>query len=119
MDFWQTADVNNNGSISYEEFVNHIATPKGKHMLKMQGIDVYDAEFFYDLLVHATGMTEVDVGAFTDCALRMSGHAKAMDVQALHYEIQTIKREHRRSMEECMAQFKLMNASLNELKHPR
>eukprot|EP00747_Dinoflagellata_sp_TGD_P129357 gnl/TRDRNA2_/TRDRNA2_174669_c2_seq3.p2 gnl/TRDRNA2_/TRDRNA2_174669_c2~~gnl/TRDRNA2_/TRDRNA2_174669_c2_seq3.p2 ORF type:complete len:187 (-),score=49.46 gnl/TRDRNA2_/TRDRNA2_174669_c2_seq3:266-826(-) len=82
----QDMDANGDGLITLAEFKRHLRTPKGRHMLKLQGIDVEDAELFFQLLVDASESDEVQMRVFRDCAMRMKGMAKSIDLQVLFYE---------------------------------
>eukprot|EP00747_Dinoflagellata_sp_TGD_P193994 gnl/TRDRNA2_/TRDRNA2_60900_c0_seq1.p1 gnl/TRDRNA2_/TRDRNA2_60900_c0~~gnl/TRDRNA2_/TRDRNA2_60900_c0_seq1.p1 ORF type:complete len:643 (+),score=124.77 gnl/TRDRNA2_/TRDRNA2_60900_c0_seq1:56-1984(+) len=85
-------DADGSGSITLEEFDRHIRTPKGRHFLKFQGLDVEDAETFFQLISTATDSEGVDVRAFADCILKMRGPASSMDMQIVHYETKMLAR---------------------------
>eukprot|EP00747_Dinoflagellata_sp_TGD_P122458 gnl/TRDRNA2_/TRDRNA2_173633_c4_seq7.p1 gnl/TRDRNA2_/TRDRNA2_173633_c4~~gnl/TRDRNA2_/TRDRNA2_173633_c4_seq7.p1 ORF type:complete len:264 (-),score=38.43 gnl/TRDRNA2_/TRDRNA2_173633_c4_seq7:210-1001(-) len=115
LDFCSGMDADGSGSLSREEFAEHVKTPKGRHVMKLQGIDVQDAESFFQFLLNANGEEELNLELFTDCALKMRGFAKSMDLQILHYEVKRIQQAQGSFAADCTAQLKSLSASLKYL----
>eukprot|EP00747_Dinoflagellata_sp_TGD_P122459 gnl/TRDRNA2_/TRDRNA2_173633_c4_seq8.p1 gnl/TRDRNA2_/TRDRNA2_173633_c4~~gnl/TRDRNA2_/TRDRNA2_173633_c4_seq8.p1 ORF type:complete len:166 (-),score=26.59 gnl/TRDRNA2_/TRDRNA2_173633_c4_seq8:417-914(-) len=115
----QTIDVNGDGTLSRAEFVKNLQQPRGKHMLKLLGIDVLDAELFFECILTDAGKSGVNVSLFTECAMKVKGWAKALDIQILQYETRINQRKYDVMMQECLAQLQKVSTSLQELKQPR
>eukprot|EP00747_Dinoflagellata_sp_TGD_P103453 gnl/TRDRNA2_/TRDRNA2_168967_c0_seq1.p1 gnl/TRDRNA2_/TRDRNA2_168967_c0~~gnl/TRDRNA2_/TRDRNA2_168967_c0_seq1.p1 ORF type:complete len:443 (-),score=83.23 gnl/TRDRNA2_/TRDRNA2_168967_c0_seq1:80-1408(-) len=108
-------DVDGSGTITFVKFDRFIKSPRGRHLLKLQGLDVEDAETFFKVLQTASECEEVDLHAFVDCALKMKGTASAMDLQILFYETKMVSRRQLRIAEHLMFQLKSANSMLSEI----
>eukprot|EP00747_Dinoflagellata_sp_TGD_P111382 gnl/TRDRNA2_/TRDRNA2_171212_c0_seq4.p1 gnl/TRDRNA2_/TRDRNA2_171212_c0~~gnl/TRDRNA2_/TRDRNA2_171212_c0_seq4.p1 ORF type:complete len:635 (+),score=111.61 gnl/TRDRNA2_/TRDRNA2_171212_c0_seq4:81-1985(+) len=107
-------DADGSGTINLEEFGAYMQTAKGRHLLKLQGLDVDDAETFFHLLTHASQCPEVEIGLFTDCAMKMRGLAKAMDLQVLFYQVKMLERKQEALGNDVTRQLQSLQSTLDK-----
>lgn len=89
-----TLDDDHNGLISLEAFKAHHADDRLRKFFSSRGIDMKDAELFFEMLRSVKGRNEVDIHTFVLGCLRLRGMASAIDVQALHFDIRGMHAEH-------------------------
>lgn len=77
-------DVDNSGSICWEEFAEQLDSPQMSRYFKALDIDVSDARGLFTLL-DADESGEVNAEEFLDGCLRLRGPAKAIDLATLMY----------------------------------
>eukprot|EP00747_Dinoflagellata_sp_TGD_P062811 gnl/TRDRNA2_/TRDRNA2_153181_c1_seq1.p1 gnl/TRDRNA2_/TRDRNA2_153181_c1~~gnl/TRDRNA2_/TRDRNA2_153181_c1_seq1.p1 ORF type:complete len:113 (+),score=20.25 gnl/TRDRNA2_/TRDRNA2_153181_c1_seq1:2-340(+) len=83
-------DFTNTGSLDWGEFITFMEHPTVRGYLMTLGIEVRDAELFFDILADLSDTGEVDVIAFAEGCLCMKGPAKAMDIQCLAFQVKMI-----------------------------
>eukprot|EP00747_Dinoflagellata_sp_TGD_P208038 gnl/TRDRNA2_/TRDRNA2_81561_c0_seq1.p1 gnl/TRDRNA2_/TRDRNA2_81561_c0~~gnl/TRDRNA2_/TRDRNA2_81561_c0_seq1.p1 ORF type:complete len:632 (+),score=121.38 gnl/TRDRNA2_/TRDRNA2_81561_c0_seq1:58-1953(+) len=115
LDLCRTIDTDGSGTITQEEFDRHMQTNKGRHLLKLQGLDVSEAECFFRVLVAATDSAEVDLSTFVDCAMKMKGQAKAMDLQIMLYEAKMTEHRQAKALSQCLAELHSVKSLLEDL----
>uniref|UniRef100_A0A6U6K7Y6 EF-hand domain-containing protein n=1 Tax=Zooxanthella nutricula TaxID=1333877 RepID=A0A6U6K7Y6_9DINO len=96
----QIIDANGSGTLTIEEFVDAMDNERVIHALKMLGVDVKDAEFYFKTLATATGQDEISVAEFTQQVIRMKGPATAVDLHGLILETTVMRSRMRRYQEE-------------------
>jgi len=116
MELCRILDTDGNGMISVDEIRNKLKTSRGRHLLRLRGLDPYDAEIFFKMLAHASGSSQVKLEMFTQCVMRMKGFAKAMDVQLLYYENKLMSQQLQRLRDQVITQLNLVNSALDELR---
>jgi len=95
-EFIQKMDMDQSGTLSWEEFEAHMQDPYLRSSFERLGLTITDAELFYRLVCAHSGQKEVDVESFTAGCLKLKGDAKSLDLQALMYETRVMKKwQHR------------------------
>eukprot|EP00747_Dinoflagellata_sp_TGD_P033286 gnl/TRDRNA2_/TRDRNA2_136522_c1_seq1.p1 gnl/TRDRNA2_/TRDRNA2_136522_c1~~gnl/TRDRNA2_/TRDRNA2_136522_c1_seq1.p1 ORF type:complete len:116 (+),score=29.72 gnl/TRDRNA2_/TRDRNA2_136522_c1_seq1:2-349(+) len=74
--------------------MNTLKDRKARAYLQLQGLDVQDAELFFNMVANSSEDREVHIDSFAEALLRMKGCANAMDVQALMFETKRNERQH-------------------------
>merc|ERR1712228_528343 len=81
----RAVDKDDNGTISKQELMEHLATDESMAYLKTLDVTVSDAQGVFKLL-DVTGAGEVDIDEFVLSLMRFQGGARAVDVATLLYE---------------------------------
>eukprot|EP00929_Paragymnodinium_shiwhaense_P090988 TRINITY_DN5104_c0_g1_i2.p1 TRINITY_DN5104_c0_g1~~TRINITY_DN5104_c0_g1_i2.p1 ORF type:complete len:704 (+),score=127.31 TRINITY_DN5104_c0_g1_i2:60-2171(+) len=82
----EMADVDCSGMLSREEFREFLHDDKFRGYFDMRGIDVKDAEVFFEMISTSTASSEVDLEAFVGSCLRVKGTATSIDLHTLSFE---------------------------------
>lgn len=76
-------DVDKNGLISDEEFLEALIRPEMQAFLGSLHIDASDAESFFRMLTEHCAEQEIDLETFVVGCIKLRGEAKAMDVYCM------------------------------------
>eukprot|EP00747_Dinoflagellata_sp_TGD_P214498 gnl/TRDRNA2_/TRDRNA2_87346_c0_seq1.p1 gnl/TRDRNA2_/TRDRNA2_87346_c0~~gnl/TRDRNA2_/TRDRNA2_87346_c0_seq1.p1 ORF type:complete len:516 (+),score=89.54 gnl/TRDRNA2_/TRDRNA2_87346_c0_seq1:2-1549(+) len=79
-------DRDGDGQITMKELREALTGEREKATLALHGLDVKDAEVFFNLVSEALESEAVNVDSFAESALRIKGYANAMDVQTLLFK---------------------------------
>merc|ERR1712061_596304 len=79
-------DFDGNGKIDKAQFSNMMNNAKLRAYFGVQGLDIKDAEGFFQMLLEISGDSEVEIGHFVDGCMKMRGGATSLDMQALAFE---------------------------------
>lgn len=90
-------DFDCSGSITWDEFQERLKDPAVKMYMLSLGLEVRDAQIFFETLRNISGTEEVDIDAFVEGCIKMKGTASGIDLAAVSF------------------QAKLMQSSLNDL----
>eukprot|EP00413_Alexandrium_margalefii_P002315 CAMPEP_0204519758 /NCGR_PEP_ID=MMETSP0661-20131031/4900_1 /ASSEMBLY_ACC=CAM_ASM_000606 /TAXON_ID=109239 /ORGANISM="Alexandrium margalefi, Strain AMGDE01CS-322" /LENGTH=228 /DNA_ID=CAMNT_0051525273 /DNA_START=29 /DNA_END=715 /DNA_ORIENTATION=- len=85
-------DSNNSGTISAEEFHRHIGTNEMRCSFSVLGLDIRNAQEFFDMLAFIGDDDEVDIESFVQGCLRMRGSATGIAQQNLIMETRLLRR---------------------------
>merc|ERR1712014_153386 len=80
--FFHEADVDNSGTLSWEEFSAHLENRKVKAYFQALDLDVSQAHLLFELL-DADGSDQVTIDEFLDGCMRLKGQAKSIDLNML------------------------------------
>jgi len=101
MNLFSEADLDRSESISLEEFIRVAEHPKFRSYLHVRGIDIKDAEVFFQMLLTlGGGQTEVDLAVLVSTLIRMKGLATSIDLHSLSFETKMLGRKQYAFMEE-------------------
>lgn len=95
--FFKAADTDKSGTLSWEEFSQHLQDPKVKAYFQALQLDVSHAHILFDLL-DADDNNSVTVDEFVDGCIRLRGSARNIDLNMLVFMCQRTFRQ----MEEYM-----------------
>merc|ERR1719195_236596 len=90
--FFAEADSDNSGTLSWDEFEDHLQNPKVAAFFASLELDVSQAHRLFQLL-DTDGSNEVGIDEFLDGCLRLKGPAKSLDVNMLLYETEKLQRQ--------------------------
>mmetsp|Transcript_22649 Transcript_22649/g.56522 ORF Transcript_22649/g.56522 Transcript_22649/m.56522 type:complete len:192 (+) Transcript_22649:2-577(+) len=82
--FFQEADVDQSGTLSWEEFSAHLQNQKVKAYFQALDLDVSQAHVLFDLL-DVDGSDSVTIDEFLEGCMRLKGHARSIDLNMLIY----------------------------------
>jgi len=74
-------DKDDSGTLTKQEFSRNMTNGKLKYFLATLGLDIRDAERFFELLEDTS--SEIDIGLFVDACMKLKGNATSIDLQAL------------------------------------
>lgn len=83
---FKAADMDRNGTITFEEFCAHVEDPWVQAFLSGLDIDITDARIVYTLL-DVDGNGGLTVEEFVDGALKLKGPAKGIDMLAMMFDL--------------------------------
>mmetsp|Transcript_92658 Transcript_92658/g.188707 ORF Transcript_92658/g.188707 Transcript_92658/m.188707 type:complete len:110 (+) Transcript_92658:2-331(+) len=87
-------DRDNSGTISRDEFQRHLRSGKLKAHLVVLGLDIKDAESFFDMMAGVAGDDEeVSIDEFVQGCHKLKGGATGVDVQQLMYETKRLHKD--------------------------
>merc|ERR1712018_12524 len=90
-------DIDQSETISVEEFQCLMRHPKLKSYLNVRGIDVKNAELFFNMLRSIAGDSdEVDIKTVVNACLRLKGFATGIDLQTMMFETKLLERRQAR-----------------------
>jgi len=78
-------DTDENGLLSYQEFVDMVSHPKVRKYLDYLGLEVPSLEMFFSLLADDCG--QVSCNTFVTACMRLRGDAKCIDMKQLFLEV--------------------------------
>merc|ERR1711920_1215711 len=87
--------------ISLEDFYSKMQHEKFRAYLQVRGIDIKNAEVFYNMLRTVSGDDEVDVKTLVSACLRMKGLATSIDLHSLSFETKLLSRKQAAFWREC------------------
>jgi len=93
-------DTNNSGTISAEEF--YAMNRKMRNYFAVMGLDITDAECFFEMLAALHDDQEVDIPTFVTGCMKLKGTATSLDLQRLMFETKLIYRNQRNFHEFCI-----------------
>merc|ERR1719188_838139 len=94
-------DTDNSGTISSEEFEHILSNRKLRTKLALLGLDIKDAQMFFEMLCALEGTTEVDIDAFVGGCMRLKGVATSVDLQSLLYQVKVLQKTQNEFYEDC------------------
>merc|ERR1712113_1376808 len=86
MRLFDEIDVNKSGRMSAAEFANVLQHMEVKAFFHSEGLDIKDAELFFEILVHNSNEGFVELDDFVDGCMKMKGTAKSVDIQSLNFQ---------------------------------
>uniref|UniRef100_A0A7S2Q899 EF-hand domain-containing protein n=1 Tax=Zooxanthella nutricula TaxID=1333877 RepID=A0A7S2Q899_9DINO len=86
-EFFREADVDRSGTLSWNEFKTHLASPTVKAYFQALDLDVSHAHLLFTLL-DEDGNDEVSLDEFLNGCMRLRGEAKSVDLNMLVYVCQ-------------------------------
>eukprot|EP00928_Gymnodinium_smaydae_P039180 TRINITY_DN26819_c0_g1_i1.p1 TRINITY_DN26819_c0_g1~~TRINITY_DN26819_c0_g1_i1.p1 ORF type:complete len:731 (-),score=167.86 TRINITY_DN26819_c0_g1_i1:97-2289(-) len=95
-------DKDRSGKISAEEFYRTTHSPKMKAYLTLLGLDVKDAEMFFNMLVNVSDKQEVDIESFVNGCMRLRGPASSVDLQGLAVQARNIQESQRHFVDQLV-----------------
>jgi len=109
VDIFTQLDTDGSGTVSRKEFGEHIQSGKLKSYLMLLGLDIRDAESFFDMMANLnTGDDEVDIEEFIQGCQRLKGYATSVDVQSLMFETKRLHKDLTSLENVCSANFPKM-----------
>jgi hypothetical protein len=110
MSIIQALDTDHSGTISYQEFLSFFQNERYRAFFVARGIDIKDAQKFYQILSSIAGTEEVDCDSFVQGCMRMKGLASSLDVQTIRFECRLMHAF-------CKEQFKHIRKELTVVHH--
>jgi len=86
-------DQDGSGTLTKDEFAKHMNDGKLKYFLATLGLDIKDAERFFEILDDENN--EIDIGLFVDACMKLKGAASSIDLQDLTLKTVNLQRCHR------------------------
>merc|ERR1712032_1340655 len=83
-------DKDGSGTLTKQEFSGNMKKGKLKYFLATLGLDIRDAERFFELLEETSH--EIDIGLFVDACMRLKGAATSIDLQRI--ALKTVQLQH-------------------------
>jgi len=83
-------DKGGSGTLTKQEFSKNMKDGKLKYFLASLGLDIRDAERFFELLEDTS--SEIDIGLFVDACMKLKGAATSIDLQGL--ALNTVQLQH-------------------------
>jgi len=108
--FFAAADADASGTLSWEEFQEHLKNPRVMAYFTSLDLDVSNAHRLFRLL-DTNNNDEVGVREFLDGCMRLKGEAKSIDVNMLVYEIRQMSRTLSHFIEASESRFSVSNHS--------
>eukprot|EP00443_Scrippsiella_acuminata_P024954 CAMPEP_0115332880 /NCGR_PEP_ID=MMETSP0270-20121206/87076_1 /TAXON_ID=71861 /ORGANISM="Scrippsiella trochoidea, Strain CCMP3099" /LENGTH=215 /DNA_ID=CAMNT_0002753751 /DNA_START=318 /DNA_END=962 /DNA_ORIENTATION=- len=100
MNLFSEADFDRSASISLEEFIRVAEHPKFRSYLHVRGIDIKNAEVFFEMLQVVGGGEVVNIQVLVSALLRMKGFATSIDLHSLSFETKVLSRRQQIFMHE-------------------
>jgi hypothetical protein len=75
--------VGDNGTLSFQEFEKHIASPAMRARFAVLGLEIWDSKIFFDMLRVLGSKDDVDVRTFVAGCMQLRGPSQRLGVQAL------------------------------------
>merc|ERR1719330_1458090 len=85
-------DADGSGTVSLEELTEALEKPLVAQKFEMLGITIRDVRRFFSTLTVLSKDVEVSVEDFTRGCLRMRGHASAMDMQTVQFQVSEVSK---------------------------
>jgi len=85
-------DSNGNGTVSLEEFNEHIHDKEFVTFCLTRDISIRDIDMFFHMLL-ANGDTEIRINTFAKSIVRLRWHATAIDIQFLHHDLKKMHQD--------------------------
>lgn len=104
------ADVDNSGTISWEEFKEQLENPQLQSFLRVVDLDKQEAEDLFRLL-DVNGEDEISADEFVHGALRIHGFAKAIDLATFMHDYHRHARRVERGLDVIYGQVKTMQTN--------
>jgi hypothetical protein len=89
---FEKADMDKSTTLNQEEFELFCSQPEFQRFLQARGIDIKEANLFFEMLVDSMGESEVPVGDLVATCIRIKGFATSIDLHTLRYEVRSIAR---------------------------
>jgi len=83
-------DVDESGTLSCEEFSKFARNPEFKSYFEVSGLDIKNAENFFQSLTKVTGVQEMELNQFVSVCMRLRGMASSVDVHLVMVEMRII-----------------------------
>eukprot|EP00413_Alexandrium_margalefii_P010755 CAMPEP_0204525006 /NCGR_PEP_ID=MMETSP0661-20131031/7675_1 /ASSEMBLY_ACC=CAM_ASM_000606 /TAXON_ID=109239 /ORGANISM="Alexandrium margalefi, Strain AMGDE01CS-322" /LENGTH=714 /DNA_ID=CAMNT_0051530783 /DNA_START=16 /DNA_END=2160 /DNA_ORIENTATION=+ len=83
----RSSDVDDSGSISFDEFEQWLSDQGVKDFCRLRGIDIKDAELFYKIISSVYGTEEVEIDVLVSGLMQMRGQATSFDVRAMSLQL--------------------------------
>merc|ERR1711920_266120 len=88
-EFFQQADTDQSGQLSWDEFRTHLEDDHVKAYFQTLDLDIRKAHVLFDLL-DTDKNGEVGIDEFLDGCLRLKGQAKALDLNLVIYQLENL-----------------------------
>jgi len=85
--FFRQADLDNSGTLCWEEFVKYLHDDKVKAYFQTLELDISQAHVLF-MLLDSDESDEVAIDEFVDGCMRLKGQARSIDVNFLLYEVE-------------------------------
>jgi hypothetical protein len=85
--FFRQADLDNSGTLSWEEFYDYLHDDKVKAYFQTLELDISQAHVLF-MLLDSDESNEVAIDEFVDGCMRLKGQARSIDVNFLLYEVE-------------------------------
>uniref|UniRef100_A0A7S2BI91 EF-hand domain-containing protein n=1 Tax=Alexandrium andersonii TaxID=327968 RepID=A0A7S2BI91_9DINO len=82
---FKEADVDNSGSLSFEELSRHLENPWVKAYFSGLDIDPSEAGIIFSLM-DTSGNNSISIDEFVDGTMKLKGHAKSIDVLSIMFD---------------------------------
>jgi len=91
--FCHQMDVDKSGTISWDEFKQHMEVAEMTAYLSAIDISMMDIQVFYEMLSDTLDQSEIAIDMLVDGMMKMKGHARGIDLQVLQWEFRQQTRE--------------------------
>jgi len=91
--FLNTLDSDRSGTISWKEFSAVSQDEVVESMMKVLGVDIRDAQMFFDIVAASDPYGEVEISVLADVLMCLKGQATGFDVQALAYRTHILSKQ--------------------------
>jgi len=83
-------DVDNTGTVTWDEFRSVASDPCVSALLEVMGLDIKDARLMFAMFCETGHSTEVSLDFLVDSFIRMQGPATSIDLQTLAFKTDSI-----------------------------
>eukprot|EP00928_Gymnodinium_smaydae_P014117 TRINITY_DN15113_c0_g2_i1.p1 TRINITY_DN15113_c0_g2~~TRINITY_DN15113_c0_g2_i1.p1 ORF type:complete len:671 (+),score=125.43 TRINITY_DN15113_c0_g2_i1:71-2083(+) len=105
-------DTDRSGTITPDEFLHFSEDENARALLASIGLDIQDAEVFFDILCALSGSDQVEIEAFVDGCLRLKGSATSIDMQSMLFKLKLIEKTQDTYCQEISSRLDLLAAAL-------
>eukprot|EP00929_Paragymnodinium_shiwhaense_P056613 TRINITY_DN28339_c0_g1_i2.p1 TRINITY_DN28339_c0_g1~~TRINITY_DN28339_c0_g1_i2.p1 ORF type:complete len:378 (+),score=67.11 TRINITY_DN28339_c0_g1_i2:979-2112(+) len=112
----ERADLDKSGMLSREEVSRFLCEDsKFRGFFETRGIDIKNAEVFFEMLASASPTNEVDLEAFVASCLRVKGPATSIDLHTLAFESKMMHKVQKRFNTFVAERFKALDEKISKL----
>merc|ERR1712008_222089 len=84
-------DTDCSGTVTVEELLRHIQSESVRAEFLALGLDLYNCDDFFELLLSNRSTSEVEIDTFVEGCMRMKGSATAMNQQTVLLEMRSMR----------------------------
>eukprot|EP00927_Polykrikos_kofoidii_P082333 TRINITY_DN8166_c0_g1_i10.p1 TRINITY_DN8166_c0_g1~~TRINITY_DN8166_c0_g1_i10.p1 ORF type:complete len:604 (-),score=78.03 TRINITY_DN8166_c0_g1_i10:9-1820(-) len=101
------------GRIGLNEFVALTTDTRFLNFFQLRGLDIKDAEMFYEMLASISDTKDVDLSTFVSGCLRMKGFATSIDLHSLSFETKAVLSRHWECMHSISSRIQKIGGTLH------
>merc|ERR1719272_1443652 len=95
-------DKDNSGTISWEEFEEHMNNDIMTHYMASIGLEVTEVELFFKIVAGSAEEGEIEIDRFVEGCMQMKGNASSIDMQRQLFEVGMLSRDLKRFEGRCL-----------------
>merc|ERR1712217_4388 len=116
MSLFGELDEDGSQTVSLDEFRTVSKHPRLKSYLQIRGIDIKNAESFFNMLLAIAGEdSEIDLQTLVTACLRMKGLASNIDLQTLSFEVKVVAKRQQSQFNKVSEQLQALVQAMSQL----